>query len=766
MDTKYRILMIEDSQIFHKIISIMLRSNEMFTFEIDWKETLTDGIEALSQPDAHYDTILLDLELPDSQGTHTLEKLVSYQFNVPIIVVSGAGKEQILVQTVQLGAQDFLPKDQLNKLLLVKSILYSIEKRKLQKEIEAQNESIRSREKKFRTIAQSSSDGIVVVDSSLHILFLNSAALKMMHFDKGAVIGQKFGFDFDDQGPFEVEIPNDDGTRAIMEMKSSVTSWNSTDDRLITIRDITSRKKTEQALEENLTFVNELLESIPNPVYFKNVQGYYIGCNKHFEQIAGMPREEIIGKTVFDILEFKKASFLAQKDQELLKNPGKQVFETILTDKLGIMRHVMFIKATFKRKGSEIGGIISMIIDISERVQNQEKFFTIFHGNPDPIVISNYHNGEIAEANEAFMAMMGYSREELIGNKLDAIGFWADQNDRNEIFNDLENTKRIRSKKILLQDKDNNMRQVLSSIDIINFGYEPHLIIICKDITEQKKLEDQLFHAQKMESVGRLAAGIAHEINTPIQYVHDNIDFLNESFESFVELINQLNAHIETQPQEGVSEGLRQLQAMQEEKDIQFLIDEIPESIKQSMEGIDRVTRIVRAMKNFTHPGIENKVALNINNAIESTITVARNEWKYVAEIVTDFNPDIPRILCYEGDMKQVILNLIVNAAHAVGEKKKTYGFANSKGTIEIKTDFNEDSAFIVISDNGSGIPDKAQSHIFEPFFTTKEVGIGTGQGLAIVYNIIVKKHRGKISFESKVGEGTRFVIELPVSGD
>ena len=282
------------------------------------------------------------------------------------------------------------------------------------------------------------------------------------------------------------------------------------------------------------------------------------------------------------------------------------------------------------------------------------------------------------------------------------------------------------------------------------------------DITERKMMESKLSHAQKMESIGHLAAGIAHEINTPTQYIGDNLIYLSDTLSDIMTLVKKFK-----KCKELTEKGVSHLKLKQEvgsnleEIDIEYLSEEIPEAIKQSIEGNQRVSEIVQAMKEFSHPGVEGKTAIDINKAISSTITVARNEWKYVADMKTDFDQDLPLIECLPGEFNQVILNIILNAVHAITEKVDDS--QEEKGFITVSTKSNGDWAEIRISDNGTGIPENARSKIFDPFFTTKVIGKGTGQGLSISYDIIVNKHGGMITFETEAGRGTTFIICLPL---
>jgi signal transduction histidine kinase len=288
------------------------------------------------------------------------------------------------------------------------------------------------------------------------------------------------------------------------------------------------------------------------------------------------------------------------------------------------------------------------------------------------------------------------------------------------------------------------------------------VLILGHDITDRRLLESQLAQAQKLEAIGQLAAGIAHEINTPTQYVNDNTRFLQEAFHDLATLMNQYEAVCQAvQTSCPTDAHLRAVETLAADIDAPYLRDEIPLAIQQSLEGLERIATIVRAMKDFSHPGGEDQVSADLNKAIESTITVARNEWKYVADMVVDFDPDLPDVPCFIGDINQVILNIMVNAAHAIGDLVAAGKL--SKGTITVQTRHIDDAVEIRIKDTGGGIPDAIQNKIFDPFFTTKAVGRGTGQGLAIAHGVVVEKHGGTISFETEIGCGSTFIIRLPL---
>ncbi|MFH1515322.1 MAG: PAS domain S-box protein [bacterium] len=287
---------------------------------------------------------------------------------------------------------------------------------------------------------------------------------------------------------------------------------------------------------------------------------------------------------------------------------------------------------------------------------------------------------------------------------------------------------------------------------------------VIRDITQRKAVEAELLQGQKLQSIGHLASGKAHEINTKTQFVGDNNSFLKDSFDDLNQLIEKYQMLAsEIRDKEPENSLITEIDNTIKEIDLEFLSENIPDAIDQSLEGLGRVTKIVRAMKDFAHPEIVDMIPTDVNKIIESTVTVARNEWKYVADMELDLTEDLRRINCVPGEIGQVILNMIVNASHAIAAVVGDGDF--QKGAIKISTREMGDNIEIRLSDTGTGIPEKIKERIFEPFFTTKEVGKGTGQGLAICHSVIVEKHKGTITFETESGKGTTFIITLPLNG-
>jgi PAS domain S-box-containing protein len=296
------------------------------------------------------------------------------------------------------------------------------------------------------------------------------------------------------------------------------------------------------------------------------------------------------------------------------------------------------------------------------------------------------------------------------------------------------------------------------------------LVCFRRDITavrqaqaEARRRSDEVLILDKMASLGTLAAGIAHEINTPIQFIGDNIHFLGDAFADRNRAFTAYDRfQREVRGGGAVIPAVEELDRALAAIDLAFFASEVPKAIAQSLEGVERVTSIVKAMKDFSHPDAGVRSPMDLNQAIRSTIIVARNEYKYVADLQADLDPDLPQVPCFAGTIQQVLLNLIVNAAHAITDAVKARG-GEGRGRISIVSRRDGDAAVITIADTGTGIPEHIRHRIFEPFFTTKPVGKGTGQGLNLSRQIIVQRHGGGLDFTSAEGAGTTFSIRLPL---
>jgi PAS domain S-box-containing protein len=404
-------------------------------------------------------------------------------------------------------------------------------------------------------------------------------------------------------------------------------------------------------------------------------------------------------------------------------------------------------------------------------------FFVITeHVAPEPIIV--YCNKRVADEH-------GFRREELIGRGVAALALWAarDTEHASELNAALRAGQTFNHEREVTRPDGSAFWLGLSVRPIFDgTGRLTHAVSVGADITakregafKKQELQDKLVAemkerarvvielqlAQKLESVGRLAAGIAHEINTPIQYVGDGVYFLRSAFEDFNRLLDGWRSAVDALG-DGPAHGALRLEVAEltAKYDLEFLRAEIPKAFDRTSDGVERVTNIVKAMKEFAHPDANEQSPADLNHAIDTTLLVATNEYRYSAKIQTEF-AELPDVVCNIGELNQVFLNLIVNAAHAIHDAGKDV----NTGEIKISTAVAGDSVVIRIGDNGCGVPPENLSRLYDPFFTTKEVGRGTGQGLAICHSIIVDKHGGTIGASSKVGSGTEFTLRLPIAG-
>jgi PAS domain S-box-containing protein len=288
-------------------------------------------------------------------------------------------------------------------------------------------------------------------------------------------------------------------------------------------------------------------------------------------------------------------------------------------------------------------------------------------------------------------------------------------------------------------------------------GQKLGFLLLAEDITHRKEDEMRRNLAQKLESLGKMIRNIAHEIKSPLQYIGNNSYFILDAFENLVKFVDTLKQSVTNIAKSNPIDMKEEIEKIVEEYDIGYILEEGPKASDQIVRGVSRVSTIIQSMLNYTHPGRSVLEQANIHELFENTLIFIRSKKKDIFEIETEFDRDIPQVLCYPGELIQVFMNLLINAADAIQEKGKP-------GLIKITTSYNENEVIIAIADNGCGIPDEIKDNIYNPFFTTKEVGKGTGQGLALVHNIVTQRHKGRIYFESQVGEGTTFYVHLPIS--
>ncbi len=527
--------------------------------------------------------------------------------------------------------------------------------------------------------------------------------------------------------------------------------------RIWTFRDITERKRNEDVLKQLSTTVDQS----PVSVVITDPQGNISYVNRKFTEATGYTREEVLGKNP----RFLNAGV---GSPDLYRNLWSTILqgeewrgELCNRKKNGeIFWEAVAISPIMNARGT-ITHFLSIKEDITER-RRAEKEVRLTKASVETASDSVFWidpHARVVYANQAACRSLGYTREELLSLTIPDFAPLVPQAAWGRFWNDMKSGGSM-TLETQHKTKKGRIFPVEVTANYLEFDGQEYSFAFARDITERRELESQLRHAQKLEGVGQLAAGIAHEINTPTQFVTDNLTFLRDSWKTTRELLEGYRAVIRNAGPMLSPDVTAALAAAEKNCDFGFIETEVPLAIDQGLEGARRVAKIVRAMKEFSHPDSADKTAANLNQAIESTITVARNEWKYVAEIATEFDENLPAVVCYPGDINQVVLNLIVNAAHAIKGTVKD----GEKGKITIRTRTHGEFAEISVSDTGTGIPDAIRTRVFDPFFTTKEVGKGTGQGLALAHTVVVKKHHGRIWFETQMGQGTTFFMELPMN--
>jgi two-component system, NtrC family, sensor kinase len=527
-------------------------------------------------------------------------------------------------------------------------------------------------------------------------------------------------------------------------------------------------KRAEKSLRESEDRFRTAFEAAPYGMCMVGMDGHFLHANVALCQILGYSSEELLAGAWQQITH--------PDDLEPSRQAAAQFgcgVTTIEIEKRYVHKQGSIIWARVKISvvKNSLGApshFITQIEDITLRKQaeqalesSEERYRDLFENASDLVCTFDLDMG-ITSLNCLAEQTIGYAREEAVALNLRQL-VDAEQRERiGQVIGRL--VAGHPPEQFEVEIKAKNGRRVTLEINpriIYRDGKAAEIQAIARDITGRDAAEIELRQTQKLESVGRLAAGIAHEINTPMQFVGDNVRFLENAFAELQALLGKLRGLCD--PASGIAPPpvfCAEFHRLETEADAAGMMKEIPDAISQTLEGIDRVVTIVRAMKEFAHPEAKGMAHADVNRALLNTLTVARNELKYVADVETDFG-DLPLLVCSIGDLNQVFLNLLVNAAHAISDVVKgTF----QKGTIRIETRVEGSMALIAISDTGAGIPENIRGRIFDPFFTTKEVGRGTGQGLAIARSV-VERHKGSLTFESELGKGTTFRICLPING-
>jgi PAS domain S-box-containing protein len=512
-------------------------------------------------------------------------------------------------------------------------------------------------------------------------------------------------------------------------------------------RELTERNQLFEVITENAADMIAVIDRAGNQLYnspaYQKVLGYSPQDLKETSPVEQIHPED-------------RQRVLEAAEKTRLTGRGERQ-EYRIRHKDGTWRILESVATAIPNEEGQIERLVIVNRDITERQLAEETknrsdqlFRSIAENSADLIAVVD-QDGHRIYNNPAYERLLGYTPEELKGT----VSFQQiHPDDRPRVTRAAQQALKTGVGQIVeyrMQRKDGTIRDSHGEIE--------SSVISARDISHRR----MALQTEKLSAIGQLAAGIAHEINTPVQYVSDNIAFLSDTW-------NQLDAAMAfclTPAHASVTSDSHSSAAVisaSPPEDWDWLRQQVPKAIAQSLEGIRRMRKILVAMRRFSHNGGGEREQVDLNEALDATLTIAQNQIKHIADVQTDFQPNLPRLECYADEMNQVFLNLIVNATHAIREASKKQ--ARERGKLTIRTRQIDNDVQIEIQDNGTGIPLSVCARVFDPFFTTKQVGEGTGQGLTICHDIVVQKHRGNIWFDTELDRGTTFFIRIPIQFD
>ena len=788
-----KILFVEDDIQYAQFIKDVMEHLDDPSISMIHVISLKDGI-CLAE-NRKFDVALLDLDLPDSRGLETIQRLNARNPGFPIVVLTAQKEESYAMQALSAGATDYLVKDEIVPKLLIRVLNFAMERNQAKSRLKESDD-------RQRAILESVQAGIFIIDPESHVIIdANPAALNMLKQSADQVVGKichQFVCPAEEgkcpatdlnqtieQSERELLLP---GGRRIHILKTvSTIQLQGKPVLLESFFDISAIKKAQAVLERSKKELEDevqkrihqvqlgkkqweaTFDAVPDLITLIDNDFKIIRANRAAAKMMGLEPADMVGRRCYELFHTGGTSPKNCPHAKLLRDK-KEHIESIKDMERG--RDFLISTSPLLDEKEKIYASVHVMRDVTqlkkaERTARAQVDFLnmLIEAIPNPIFIKN-KDGVYIRCNTAFADFIGKKKTEIEGRSM----FETAPAELAETYGSqdkhfLESSKgRAFETKVL--HADNTLRDVIVYKATFQgkADNEQSVIGVVVDITERKKMEDQLRRAQKLEAIGQLSAGIAHEINTPTQFIHTNAEFIKEAVDELLDVILRTEELFSSGAVkvEG-KEQLIEIRALMADC-IENLSEDVQDAISGTMEGVNRISAIVESMRYFSHPGAENKVRIDVNRAIEQAITVSKNEWKYNADVEVRLDPALPPLLGYSGPFNQALLNLIVNAAQAISQASETS--PEQKGKITITTGMENGRIRISIKDSGTGIPEDVLPRIFDPFFTTKEVGKGTGQGLALVQSVIVEKHQGDIEVETELNKGTKFLLKIPVKDE
>ncbi|WP_238528384.1 PAS domain-containing sensor histidine kinase [Pseudodesulfovibrio mercurii] len=639
-------------------------------------------------------------------------------------------------------------------------------------------------EKNYRDLVEGANNLILRINGAGEITFANSFARDFLAGRDGELLGDMLMSYFDvpaEGGGLDavVEVIGGQGRRneipvRMAEGRVGYVSWTvklimdqGRPAELLCIgNDATRIHKANQAQKESEERFRGLAKASPVAIIITDIAGNLLYANEKMHELTRATAVQLAGQGWLNSVHREDRKLVWKHWLERV-GPATDKVELRLMSGNGEFVWVLWQVVEMGNARGEAAGNIHTFTDITEIKEAQMAMsrLTAAIDQAAEMIVMTDLEGVMTYVNPAFEAVSGFSRHEAVGR---TPGILAGGEHRPEFFADMWKTitgGEVWKGRIVNRRKNGERYTLESSIGPIrnHAGELIGFVGVGRDITRQLVVESQLRQSQKLESIGELAAGIAHEINTPTQYVTSNLQFLSDScgtYSKAVERCRELVRFVAEHPDLFPDEVFRERAASAlDEEEMAYLAEDVPNALEESAAGLKRIAEIVRSIKQLAHPGELAKAFHDLNEIVRNAITVSTNEWKYVAGM--EFAPDdsLAPVFCLKGEVGQVVLNLIVNAAHAIESRLKG---SDGQGIITIRTRAEGEYAVLSVTDTGTGMSPEVAAKAFDPFFTTKEVGKGTGQGLAIAHNVVVGMHGGRIEIDTVEGQGTTFTVRLP----
>ncbi len=608
--------------------------------------------------------------------------------------------------------------------------LYNIEREEVSKQAE---EALRRSEERYRDLIENLPIGMGITSLDGQFLFANKALQRMRGYDSReelmrSSVSERY-YDLEDRKRwmalvrekggvegFEMRLKRKDGSVFWVSFSSVLqTDISGTQQMIHVIQDITERKRAEE-------LYMTIAQNSPIGVYIFQ-DGKFCFVNPEFRKLTGYSEAELLEMSPYELVYPEDRQQTRQHAIDMLKGRRNAPYEFRVINREGEVRWAMetITSINYGRRQATLGNFM----DITEHremeellKENEEKFSSVFYANPNSMLLVSSSDGAVVDVNEAFIERSGFTREECIGNTIQSLSSWVSQEARDNFFQLLNEQKHMRDYEAEMYHKSGQQITVLISVEPITISGKPYIVYSLRDITERKKMEEQLIVTDRLASVGELSAGIAHEMNNPLTGVIGFSDLLLER-------------------------------------------EDLPEDVREDLKVINReanrTAEVVKNLLTFARKHDTEKKPADINQIIRNVLELRTYEQKvHNINVNASLASDLPEIKVDAFKLQQVFINLVINAEYFMIE-------AHGKGELDIVTERVGDNIRITFADDGPGITRNILGHIFDPFFTTKEVGKGTGLGLSICHGIIAE-HGGEIHAESEPGKGAAFIIEIPVN--